>query len=288
MAKPSERIRGRFVLVGCGDAKADEPRQAQDLYTSSYFRCKRRYAEAATQWARTADRRANAWAVLSAEHHVLPARLEVEPYDTTLDDLRGNPIGGEPSYTLPSGESVDTELDKWALRVHTFLAEWLARPFQTDQEESSCRELVVLAGRSYVDALRNRGVFSGQPTAIRTGRATYKALPPRATVRFPFQQQDLGGLFEQQAWLADRADALEDEAAPARRSELSAFGAGYERDRARWRVNQPRMSVDGTEQAQLASFEDVPAEFIASNEVQAELSTVLSVETEAMGERTDV
>lgn len=193
MTKPSERIRGRFVLAGCGDAKSDESRQARNLYSSSYFSLKRRYTEAATRWARTADRRANAWAVLSAEHHVLPARLEVEPYDTTLDDLRGNPIEGEPSYTLPSGESVETELDKWALRVHTFLADWLARPFQADQEESPCRELVVLAGSSYVDALRNRGVFSGQPTAIRTGRDTCKVLPPRATVRFPFQEQDLVG-----------------------------------------------------------------------------------------------
>lgn len=172
--------------------------------------------------------------------------------------------------------------------MHTHLAERLARPFQADQEESPCRELVVLAGSSYVNALRNRGVFSGQPTAIRTGRATYKALPPRATVRFPFQEQDLGGLFEQQAWLAERADELEAEAAPARPSELSAYGAGYERDRARWQVNQPRVSVDGTEQAQLASFGDVPEQFIASNEMQAELSTVLSDEREATGEINDV
>lgn len=207
---------------------------------------------------------------------------------TTISDLRGNPIEGEPSFTLPSGELVETELDKWALRVHTYLAEWLARPFQADQEESPCRELVVLAGSSYVDTLRNRGVFFGQPTAIRTGRSTYKALPPRATVRFPFREQDLRGLFEQQTWLAERADELEVEAAPARPSELSAYGVGYERDRARWQVNQPRVSVDGTEQTQLASFEDVPEQFTASNEMQAELSTVLSGEREATDERNDV
>ncbi len=91
----TERTRGRFVLIGCGDAKTDDPAEARDLYTSSYFAVKRSCAEAAVQWARTADRRANTWAVLSAEHGILMPRQTVAPYDTTIEDLRGEPIEGE-------------------------------------------------------------------------------------------------------------------------------------------------------------------------------------------------
>ena len=79
MTSGSERTRGTFVLVNCGDANTDETREARDLYTSSYFVCKRRYAEGATQWARTPDRRANAWGVLSAEHGVVSSRLSIAP-----------------------------------------------------------------------------------------------------------------------------------------------------------------------------------------------------------------
>jgi hypothetical protein len=196
-----ERTRGRFVLIGCGAAEAQETVEARDLYTSSYFAVKRQYAEAAVQWAGTADRRANSWGILSAEHAVLMPRLEVEPYDTTIDDLRGVPKAGEPAYELPSGEPVATELDRWAMRVHSALGNWLRRPYAADQDESPCRELVVLAGSDYVDALRERDIFSGRPTAVRTGRETYRALPPKATVRFPFQEREFDGMLEQMEWL---------------------------------------------------------------------------------------
>jgi hypothetical protein len=39
-----DRTRGRFVLIGCGAAKATESVEACDLYTSSYFAVKRQYA----------------------------------------------------------------------------------------------------------------------------------------------------------------------------------------------------------------------------------------------------
>jgi hypothetical protein len=268
----SERTRGRFVLVGCGNAKADEPRQARNLYTSNYASLKRRYAEAATQWARTADRRANAWGYLSAEHDVLPSRLEVEPYDTTIEDLQGTPVQREPTHTLPSGEPVETQLDAWALRVRSRLADWLRRPFRADQEQSPCRELVVLAGSDYVDALRERDIFTGRPTALATGRThPYTTLPPKATVRFPFQEHDFAGNGEQMHWLKERAAELQTAAAPPQTTELSAFDAGYERERARWQVGQPEVDVDGTEQASLDSFEDVPEKYIATDERQVSL-----------------
>jgi len=66
--------RGTFVLVGCGAAKADEPREARNLYTSNYFALKRRLAEALTAWA--GDHQTSAWAILSAEHGVIPITLD--------------------------------------------------------------------------------------------------------------------------------------------------------------------------------------------------------------------
>ncbi|MHC3382210.1 DUF6884 domain-containing protein [Haloarcula sp. H-GB5] len=262
----TERTRGRFVLIGCGDAKTDQPVAARDLYTSSYFSVKRSYAEAAVQWARTADRRANTWAVLSAEHGILMPRQTVAPYDTTIEDLRGEPIEGEANYRLPSGEQVETRLDRWALRVHSSLGDWLRRPYAADQQESPCRELVVLAGSDYVDALRERDIFDGRPTAIRTGRETYTALPPKATVRFPFQERDFDGMFDQMDWLSDRAEELSSAAAPARRSELSAFDGGFERDSATWQTDHSGVDVEGTEQAGLDAFENVPERFLATRQ----------------------
>ena len=66
-----------IVLVGCGDAKADEPRPARELYTSNYFSLKRQYAE----------EYGDDWAILSAEHGLLDPDVEIEPYDTTIDDV---------------------------------------------------------------------------------------------------------------------------------------------------------------------------------------------------------
>lgn len=45
-------------------------------------------------------------------------------------------------------------------------------------------------------------VFSGQPTAIRTGRATYRGLPLQATVRLPIQEHTLSTV------LSDRGEAM--------------------------------------------------------------------------------
>jgi len=267
---PGERTRGRFVLVGCGAAKASETVEARDLYKSSYFAVKRQYAEATVQWAGTTDRRANSWGILSAEHAVLMPRLEVDPYDTTIDDLRGEPITGEPTYELPSGDPVETELDRWAMRVHSSLSSWLRRPFAADQEESPCRELVVLAGSDYVDALRERDIFSGRPTAIRTGRETHRALPPKATVRFPFQERDFDGMFDQMEWVSGRVDELSAEAAPARRAELSDFDGGYERKSASWQTAHDGVDIEGTEQASLESFENVDGRFLAAKQTRLE------------------
>lgn len=160
-----------FVVVGCGAAK--QPRElepgtlrvrrypARDLYTSTYFGLKRRYAET----------RGDQWMILSAEHGLLPPDEEIKPYDRTIQDLD------------------DEGLDALAHRVGMTLIEWI------EWERSNgtrVEEIVVLAGKSYVDPLRERDVFSAGVT-------------PR--VEYPFQQLDLGGIGEQMAWLKERVEA---------------------------------------------------------------------------------
>lgn len=68
------------VLVGCGDAKLDKPAPARDLYTSSFFQLKRRYAEAVGDY----------WYVLSAEHALVAPNEVLEPYDTEIGEVDGN------------------------------------------------------------------------------------------------------------------------------------------------------------------------------------------------------
>jgi hypothetical protein len=126
--------------------------------------------------------------------------------------------------------------------------------------------LVVLAGGDYVEALRERDIFDGRPIAIRTGRETYTALPPKATVCFPFQERDFDGMFDQMGWLSDRAKELSSAAALARRSELSAFDDGFERDSAPWQTGHSGVDIEGTEQAGLDAFENVSERFLATRQ----------------------
>ena len=231
---------GTFVLVGCGAAKADEPREARNLYTSNYFALKRQLAEALTAWA--GEQQSSAWAILSAEHGIIPPTLEIEPYDTTAGDLDGD------------------DLDRWARRVKSGLTSWLNWPFQTegDPRESPCGRLVVLAGESYVAPLEAGDAFRGN-VGGGLGRSR-PGLPCQP--EFPFREHDFGGIGEQMAWLKDRAAAI---AAPAEADTLASVGGGYERERARWQLDCPPMP-DETEQAELSAFEDVPDCYIATEQ----------------------
>jgi len=65
-----------FTLVGCVKGKADECREARNLYTSPLFKKRRRVAESN-----------GAWAILSAEHAFLWPEAEVSPYDTHISKV---------------------------------------------------------------------------------------------------------------------------------------------------------------------------------------------------------
>lgn len=87
-----------LVLVGCGDAKADEPREAKNLYTSNYSKVKRRYAEEV----------GDEWAILSAKYGLLDPETEIAPYDVTVDDVDITDWGLAVAADLP--DVIDTEV----------------------------------------------------------------------------------------------------------------------------------------------------------------------------------
>lgn len=200
--------RNAFVLVGCGASKVDERVEVRDLYTSSYFSLKRELAEAVTRTTWRVDQYASTWSVLSAKHGVIPPRIEVDPYDVSVDDMS------------------EDDLDMWASDVRAGLHSWISAPFRADNvdtNESPCRELIVLAGDAYVEPLRERDVFD-------EGAYRCAAVNTLCDVRFPFQAHDFGGIGEQMKWLRERIDEVE-ERGKVRESELSAYDAGYERER---------------------------------------------------------
>ena len=91
-------------MVGCGQQKqeTDAPVPAEDLYTSSYFGCKRRYAEAISYPADDAPDGTPGWTILSAKYDLLYPSLEVEPYDETIEGLTQRDAPVELDHTLQS------------------------------------------------------------------------------------------------------------------------------------------------------------------------------------------
>ncbi len=229
---------GTLVLVGCGKAKRDpddpvdlhaasvdpgEPMsdrpdaetgpawRAADLYTSTYFSAKREFAEVVSpRSSETAG-----WAVLSAEHAVIEPWKEITPYNTTIEDLGDDPteaahrVPNRSGRRRPDGETIVTEMDLWASQVAYGLMKWIAghRPRRATPWENDANTLLVLAGKSYVEPLRERGVFE-YGIARMAGNPNEGFKQPLRT-RFLFEEIDAGGIGEQMAWLSDAIERLD-------------------------------------------------------------------------------
>lgn len=115
-----------------------------------------------------AEQRGDFWQILSAEHGLLSPELEIPPYDTTITDL------------------TDAELDQLAHEVGVDLIDWVAAHEICGETVS---EIIILAGKSYIEPLREREAFAA-------------GIDER--VSYPLQENDLGGIGEQMAWLGDR------------------------------------------------------------------------------------
>ena len=191
-------------MAGCGEQKqdTDDPVPAKELYTSAYFTCKRRYAEAVSQPADDAPDGTPGWTILSAKHDILYPSLEIEPYDETIDDLaeRDAPVAPDAyqhTRYLWDEPEYHTALDFWTRRVHYGLASWLGMKSGFPEEEPHCKRLYVVAGDRYVEPLREQAAFEPFPWVT----------------RFPFQEHDFDGIGEQMQWLNEEAARFEQDEA---------------------------------------------------------------------------
>lgn len=220
-----------LVLIGCGAAKRDpddptdlhlaatptgeEPPKwrAKDLYTSTYFQLKREFAENVTQWARGYD--GSPYSIISAEHAVVPCNQKLQKYDTSIDDIGDDPTN--PDHRVdnrfdrrrPDGQEIVTEMDQWAAQVAYTLCKWVSnfRPRRARPWDNDATELLLLAGKDYVEPLRERGVFEYGISRM-TG-------DPNTGVKFPldvrclFDEIDAGGIGDQMGWLSSAISEIE-------------------------------------------------------------------------------
>lgn len=164
----------RLTYIGCGKTKRDEKSLAANLYTSTYFQLKRKYA------ARMSD----SWAILSAKYGVLDPFTPTEPYDRTMTD-----------YPIESADDAEHgTTDQWADSVLQSI-EALLREREADESQPAVDEIVMLAGKPYLTPLREGG-----------GRETLSEMAARydVTVRYPFDQTS--GIGEQMGWCGDNTD----------------------------------------------------------------------------------
>ena len=130
----------RVILVGCSKVKARARCEAQWLYVSPLFR-------KSALWARkeVARGHADGWLILSAKWGVLSPDDLVDPYEKRLGEL--DRAGRE----------------RWAAQAWGQLGE------RTGERARELLELVILAGRAYVEPLRpgadRRGVRLVEPLA---------------------------------------------------------------------------------------------------------------------------
>jgi len=72
-----DAMKKRIVLIGCVKGKVGHEAPARDLYRSTLFTLRRRWAE----------RHADTWLILSALHGVVEPTRVVAPYDVTLERM---------------------------------------------------------------------------------------------------------------------------------------------------------------------------------------------------------
>lgn len=234
-ALDEDLLEGSIALIGCGKAKRDvtddddleeavvapgvEDRftglegplwEAQDLYTSTYFTLKNNLAELVGQW--FGGPTSHGYAILSAEHDIVEPNELLAPYDTTVDDLGDDPDNPQHQasapHLRPDGEYVVTEMDLWASEVAIRLTRWVSR-FSTNGDGigDDAETLLVFTGSSYLEPLRERGVFEYGTSRMSDHDGMGSELD--LDVRFVFDEIDASGIGKQMGWLSDQIDRLE-------------------------------------------------------------------------------
>lgn len=127
-----------FAIVSCGSRKADEKCPAQDLYTSTHFQLKRRWAELYC----------DGWLILSAEHGIVRPRKNLEPYDTSTRDLDEDEL---------EAWVADVKQNLW-YRTHSYEGTPSGNEMAWDELPENFEpnfEIVLLAGAAYADPLED-------------------------------------------------------------------------------------------------------------------------------------
>lgn len=163
-----------LALIGCGSAKREvtgNPNYANNqyrtavLYISNYFKAKREYGE----------RMCDYWYVLSAKHGLRHPFVITRPYDVRLTH---SGFKGEDEAPFES-------IAAWADHVIEQLEEKLTY-LENSSGNDAVDEVVILAGRPYVDPLREPlDELDVEP-------------------RYPFD--DTSGLPEQMKWMSNHTD----------------------------------------------------------------------------------
>lgn len=129
----------KLILVGCGKKKKKEyldkqKYKAKNLYTSKYFKLKRKYAE----------QYGDLWYILSAKHGIVPPEKLIEPYDLRLSK---NGFKGDDStrYDSPNhwGENIVNTISN--LNDH-----------RQCNNDPCIRTITILAGKNYLAQIQDR------------------------------------------------------------------------------------------------------------------------------------
>ena len=115
-------------LLSCVGQKQLAPAPARDLYTSSWFRKARRYADSTGQ----------PWFILSAKHGLVHPDRVISPYNLTLNSM---PVA---------------DRRRWAQTVLT----------QLDPHLDGVESIVILAGRRYREFLEPSLQSRGLPVSV--------------------------------------------------------------------------------------------------------------------------
>jgi hypothetical protein len=168
-----------LALVGCGSAKIDTNKKvpAGNLYSSTYFKKKKRWAELY----------ADQWLILSAEHHLIKPSEYISPYDTNIDDV---------SHDLWA-KSVENQLWSFIQRIASRLDDqpW-SSPRDVSRSEMLERlsdlpiEIFLLAGNTYISPLETCLEYLQDAFNIE--------------IRKPFE--DTNGIGDQIGWLTQQID----------------------------------------------------------------------------------
>lgn len=126
-------------LIACASTKLAHRAKAKDLYISTLFKLSREYAECQNP---------DEIFVISALHHLLDWEKFIEPYDVTLSYV-------PPKKRKPQLIVLDKEERKaWGIEV----AKKLRLKYDLKKDK-----LVALAGKNYIEPLRNAGVECQDP-----------------------------------------------------------------------------------------------------------------------------